>query len=56
MSILIHLLVIALVLLLLVWIVRQVPIPEPFQWIAWAIIVIIAIVALLPVLGIHLPA
>lgn len=53
---LIHLLVVAIVLCILCWVAAQAPIPDPFRWIAWAFVFIVAIIALLPFLGVHVPA
>jgi hypothetical protein len=49
---LVHLLIIAIVLAIIVWIVQQMAIPTPFRWIVWAIILIVALISLLPFLGI----
>ncbi len=56
MEALIQLLIVIVVLCVLVYVAQQAPIPEPFRWVAWALVFIIALVALLPLLGIHVPA
>jgi hypothetical protein len=56
MSEIVHLLIVALVLCILVYVAQQAPIPEPFRWIAWVVVFIVALMALLPFLGVHVPA
>jgi hypothetical protein len=51
-----RLLIIVIVLCVLAWLIDRSPIPVPFRWIAYAVLVIIGLYALLPFLGIHLPA
>jgi len=56
METLIHLLIVVIVLACLWWGAARLPLPEPGRWVAYAIVAIISLVALLPFLGIHLPA
>jgi ABC-type multidrug transport system permease subunit len=56
MSTLIHLLIVCVVLAVLVYVAQSAPIPEPFRWIAWVVVFLVALLALLPFLGIHVPA
>lgn len=57
MSELLHLLVVVIVICVLVWLASQAPLPEnlaPVRWVLYALIVVIALVALLPFLGLHM--
>ncbi len=56
MSELIRLLVVAVAIVILVYVAQVAPIPAPFRWVLWALIFIIVLFALLPFLGVHLPA
>ena len=51
-----HLFIVAIVLCVLCYIAGRVPVPAPFGWIPWALVAFIALLALLPFLGIHIPA
>ncbi len=56
MDTLIHLLVVIIVLCALFWVVQQVPVPAPYtpvKWVLLLIVVVIALYALLPFLGMH---
>lgn len=55
MDLLIHLAVFACVLVLIFWLLRQVPIPEPVGLIIRVIIVIAAVVYLLRLIGLWVP-
>lgn len=48
---LISLLVIVIVLAIVFWVLRQIPFPAPFGWIAYAVVGLIAIIALLNFIG-----
>ena len=57
MELLIHLLVVVIVLCILFWVASQAPIPadaQPVRWVIYAILLVIALVVLLPFLGMHL--
>jgi hypothetical protein len=57
MELLIHLLVVVIVIACLFWVISHVPIPAPYTpvtWILYLIVVVIALAALLPFLGVNL--
>jgi hypothetical protein len=54
-TVLFHLLIAAIVIGILVWIVARVNPPAPASWIVWAIVFILALIILLPLVGVHMP-
>jgi hypothetical protein len=60
MNTLVHLLVVVIVLCVLFWGASAIPIPDarfaPVRWVLYALLFVIALVCLLPFLGIHLGA
>lgn len=53
---LVHLLVVVIVLAVLVWIVDRAGVQPPVRWVLYALLAVIALVVLLPFLGLHLGA
>ena len=52
-NVLLHLLIAAIVIGILVFIVQRAAVPQPYVWIAWLIVFIIALIILLPIVGVH---